>query len=251
MEVNGNVNIQFTNAMRSAGNTSNLFRELNTKLIWVSATSTENRFNQMLVGFIEDGTDGNDWAYDAPKLNSLGELSFYSYMDGEPFAIQGYGLIETERVVPLGLNSQFQTTVEIALDSTFNMMDNEIILEDRHFNIFHDLKQSNYVFQSSQTLYDDRFFLRFAPEMVTGIQNISGEITMNAFIANGQLQLRSSKPIQGILELTDMSGKSIWKANNQEIDQNGFSIDVHSLSRGSYVVHLWTKDGPFVQKVFK
>jgi len=251
VEVNGNGNIQFTNAMRSTGNTANLFRAMDTKLAWISATSTENRFNQMLVGFVEDGTDGSDWAYDAPKLNSLGELSLYSYMDGQPLAIQGYGPLEQERVVPLGLNSQFQTTVKIGLDSTSNMNDYAIILEDRYFNIYHDLKQSAYLFQSSPMLYDDRFFLRFGPEVITGIQEESSAVTMNAFIANDLLQLRTSKPLKGILELTDMSGKTIWKADDQKIDQNGFNFDVFSLSRGSYVVHLWTKDGSFVQKVFK
>ena len=251
VNVNGNGSIQFTNAMRTATNTSNLFRQLETKLLWLSATSASNRYNQTLVGFVEDGTDGSDWDYDAPKLNSLGGLSLYSYMDGEALAIQGYGLFNQDRVVALGLNSGFQDVVTIRLDSTENMTDENIILEDRHFGVFHDLKLAPFQFQSSDVLYSDRFFLHFSEQVVTGITDTKHDSKMNAFIANDFLQVSANESILGVIQIIDITGKIVLEVPNMNLSPATTKLNVSSLSTGIYSVRFMSETGSLVQKVFK
>ncbi len=251
VNVNGNGTIQFTNAMRTASNTTNIFRQSETQLLWLNAISSDNRFNQTLVGFTEDGTDGNDWAYDAPKLNALGELSLYSYIDGEPLAIQGYGPFEQGRIVPLGLNSDYQTVVTISLDSTENMDVEDIILEDRYYGLFHDLRVSSYVFQSSPMLYSDRFFLHFAPQMVTGVSSNTIAPEMQAYIANDMLNLRSNSRITGTLQMFDMSGKMVLQSSNVILGTELLKVDVSHLAKGVYSVRIQDSKKAYVQKVIK
>ncbi len=253
VEVNATVNtpgngfLRFTNAMRTATNTSVLFRQAERKLLWLSTVSATNSYNQLAVGFFEDGTDGEDWGYDAPKLNALGALSFFSYMDGSPYGIQVYGELEPERVVPLGLNSQSQTMVTIALDSTENITE-DVILEDRHMGIFHDLRQSSYVFQSASTLYEDRFFLHFAPQMVTSIDG-SPESESTIYMHDGRLFLSTSEMFKGAVRMVDISGRMVWQATDVTVDPSGRSFDMQHLSRGVYVVMMEGREGTFNSKV--
>ncbi len=251
VNVNANGNVQFTNAMRTASNTINIFRQIDTKLLWLSALSTDHRFNQTLVGFAEDGSDGNDWAYDAPKLNALGELSFYSYLGGEPFAIQGYGQFTQERIVPLGLNSSFQTSVTITLDSTENMNFEDIILEDRHLGIFNDLRIAPYVFQVSATTYTDRFFLHFAPQMVTSVDVDASNRTLSAYINNDILHIRLSKALTGTLKVFDMSGKMVIESSVELQPNSALTIDVATLAKGVYSVLVQNDGGSQVAKVIR
>jgi hypothetical protein len=243
----GNGFLRFTNAMRTATNTSVLFRQAERKLLWLSTVSATNSYNQLAVGFFEDGTDGEDWGYDAPKLNALGVLSFFSYMDGSPYGIQVYGELEPERVVPLGLNSQSQTMVTIALDSTENITE-DVILEDRHMGIFHDLRQSSYVFQSASTLYEDRFFLHFAPQMVTSLGE-SSESDATIYMHDGRLFLSTSETFKGAVRMVDISGRMVWQATDVTVDPSGRSFDMQHLSRGVYVVMMEGREGTFNAKV--
>jgi len=234
----GSESIQFNNGMRVAGNTFMLFRQVEQKKIWLSALSASNRYNQTLVGFSDDGTDGPDWSYDAPKLNALGGLSLYSLMDGMPYAIQAYGPLYPDRIVPLGLTSGEFVPVTISLDSTDNMLVSEdIILEDRHLDIFHDLRSGSYLFQSAEVQYLDRFFLHFASQLVTDIPNPDKDSCVEAFMYDGILTvtLGSALPLNTLLQLVDMRGRTVWQA---QTNGTRTMADLSSLSKGIYVVRM-------------
>jgi len=242
--------LRFTNDMRTNTNTNVLFRQAERKLLWLSTLSANNNYNQLAVGFFEDGTDGEDWGYDSPKFNSLGALSFFSYMDGSPYGIQVYSELEPERIVPLGLNSQAQTLVTIALDSTENIIE-DVILEDRHMGIFHDLRVSSYVFQSAPMLYSDRFFLHFASQMVTGITSANAAPEVQAYIANDMLNLRSTSRLTGTLQMFDMSGKMVLETSNVTLGAELLKVDVSHLAKGVYSVRIQDSKKAHVQKVIK
>jgi hypothetical protein len=205
-----------------------------------------------LVGFTEDGTDGIDWAYDASKLNSLSDLSFYSLIDGEPYAIQGYGELYPDRIVPLGFVSGFNTTVTIALDDMDNMTDDDIILEDRYLNIFTDMHLGEYTFQSDIVSYQDRFFLHFVPYTVTGVRDNALVDSFTAFVNDDLLNLRVSESVQGDLEMLDMGGRLVWSRSHVTLGQASSQFDISGLSKGVYVVRLTSTEGMIVsQKVMK
>ena len=248
VDVNGDGTLNFTNAMRVTGNTTMLFRPMETKLLWLSATSAENRINQTLVGFVEDATDGVDWAYDGPKLNWLSDLSFHSYLDGEPFAIQGYGPIDNERIVPLGLNSGFQTSVTIALDSVFNMADEMVILEDRYFDMFHDLRQTPFVFQSDEMHYPDRFFLHVGETLLTELEEV-GSTSLQAFVSSDVLYIASNgfTGTHASIDLLDIRGRSIIKKNGVKLMEGQASIQLSNLKTGIYILRV-ELDGQLMSK---
>jgi small nuclear ribonucleoprotein (snRNP)-like protein len=172
-------------------------------------------------------------------------------MDGAPFAIQGYGPFEQERIVPLGLNSHYQTVVTLELDSTENMDVEDIILEDRYYGIYHDLRVTPYVFQSAPMLYSDRFFLHFAPQMVTGVSSSTVAPEMQAFVASDMLNLRSNSRITGTLQMFDMSGKMVLETSNVSLGSELLKVDVSHLAKGVYSVRIQDSKKAHVQKVIK
>jgi hypothetical protein len=240
--------------MRVATNTSILFRQAEVKKLWLSATNTENLSNQLLVGFTEDGTDGVDWGYDGSHLSPQSDLSFYSLIDGAPYAIQGYGPLDAQRIVPLGFVSGLNTSVTFILDDVDNMEDDDIILEDRYLDMFTDMHLEDYTFQSGIASYQDRFFLHFTPLMVTGVRDDALVNNFTAFVNNdlNLLNLQTGTSVQGNLDMLDMSGRLVWSRSNVTLGQTNSQFDISGLSKGVYVVRLTSVDGMTVsQKVMK
>ncbi len=252
VQVNGNGLIHFTNAMRTTGNTSMLFRqeESEDKRLWLSAKSDANRYTQTLIGFMQDATDGEDWLYDAPKMNPLGELSLYSFGNGQSLAIQGFASLNEPRTVPLGVHSAFECLVTIALDSTDNMVQTGIILEDRHENLFHDLRSSAYTFTTQAALHSDRFFLHINAGQAMGIDEVNSAPCMSAWFNDGFLFVKTtSEPMETIhIQLVDIQGRSVWQ---QAMNNPIITADLSNLDQGIYVVQLLKTSGACNLKVVR
>jgi hypothetical protein len=236
---NGTVN--FTNAMRTAGNSTVLFRLADESEgmqgLWLSATSEALRYNQTAVVFSPDGSEGLDWGYDAPKLNPTGPLRFYSLLDEEPLAIQTYGALGlSTRTVPLGLHTNTSGIVTIALDSIEGLQNRDIVLEDRYENHFHNLRQSNYAFRAVEGAHHNRLFLRIGEGEATGIAETEGGLV--AYIANGFLHLRTSQATTGTIELMDMGGRQVLVEPQLNLGQEAMRIDVSNLAKGVYAVRI-------------
>lgn len=250
VKVNGNGSIQFTNAMRTAGNTSMLFRPAMEQRLWLSVSNTQGGYNQTLVGFLDETTEGVDWGYDAPKLDPVTNLSLYSFIGNEPYAIQFYDPLFPERIVPLGLASGFDTEITFSIDDLENMSDEYIILEDRYLDVFHDLQESSYSFQASSVQYLDRFFLHFMPNQVTGLEDALSSTGLHAYINDGVLNLTMNEDLTGDLSLFDMSGRMVLNSNVVINGQRG-KVDVSGLVRGAYIVKVSANGVVATQKVFK
>jgi len=231
--------VNFTNAMRTSGNTAMLFRQAEDGLqrLWLSATSEAMRYNQTMVAFSPDGSEGRDWGFDAPKMNPTGPLRFYSMLDGEPMAIQTYGTLGlSTRTVPLGLHSNASVIVTIAIDSLEGLQDRDIVLEDRYYGRFHDLRQADYTFRAAEGTHHGRLFLRIGEGEATGIAEAEGG--MVAYIADGYLHLRTTHAMTGAIELMDMGGRLVMSQTQVSMGPEVFRLDVSHLTRGVYAVRL-------------
>jgi hypothetical protein len=245
-------NLNFTNAMRTAGNTAALFRQEERKLLWLSAVSSGDHYNQTAVGFFDDATDEADWGYDAPKLNWMNALSFYSLMQGEPYGIQVYGEFSPQREVPLGVHCGEAQSVTFRLDSTQHLTGEDIYLEDRLLGIFHDLQQSDYSIALGQGLHEGRFFLRFDTELVTGIDRTRTEDWRpTAYMYDGELTVGGSSDAESHLMLMDMSGRLIWEQDAVLLGTARKSFDLSTLSRGMYTLRIANANGLFAQKLMR
>ncbi|WP_309640133.1 hypothetical protein [Flavobacterium sp.] len=214
--------ITFKNSMRVAGSNDRFFRnsipinnpsrDENTvtekSRIWLDLISNSGSFSQILVGYITDATLDYDRMYDGVPIDESGML-LYSIIPERKLIIQGRPLPfdETDQVT-LGFKSLVQDTYSLGLDAVDGLFENHnIYIEDRDLNIIHDLKHSPYTFTSGSGSFNDRFVLRYT-DTALSTETFDANANVTAFIANHELQIKSSKNMVNIT-LYDISGKLI------------------------------------------
>jgi subtilisin-like proprotein convertase family protein len=248
VEVSGTGSINFDNDMRTLENPGLLFRQAEMKRMWLTL-SNGNLSDETLIGFAEDGTDGVDWLYDAPALNWMANLTFFSLLDNEPYAIQAYGPFDPNKVVPLGMNAGMQMNASITLSQVDGLEDEDIYLEDRYLGIFHDLNESAYQFDTEAALYMDRFFIHYGAS-VTDIDELNSN-SFGVYVANDVLNVASQEDLEGRLTIVDATGRMVYVKDNVQLNHTGVKIDLSGVTDGVYIVTFATAETTMTKKVVK
>src|SRR5690606_2140763 len=153
-----------------AGKTQENNRAIEKHRIWLDLIAPNNRANSILVGYIENATNGIDRLYDGYELSET-STRFYSLIADEKMAIQGKALpFEESDTVPLGVVIPLAGNYTIAintLDGLFESTNQDIYLEDTYTGIIHDLRGAPYSFTSGTGTFNDRFILRYTNETLS------------------------------------------------------------------------------------
>jgi len=206
----------FNNAMRVNGANDIFFRSANDFLssepernrIWLNLADNQGSFSQALVGYIEGATNGIDRSFDGDALSS-NAVSLYSLNSGKMLGIQGRALpFDENDQIPMGYSSSIANTLTIGIDQVDGFFpDKNIYLEDKLFNVIHDLKQAPYSFATASGTFDDRFVLRFTSTAL-GTNHPENIVGLTAFIKNSKLFVEAGETIERI-SIYDISGKLI------------------------------------------
>lgn len=244
-----NGNATFNNAMRLKDNTSNdqFFRSTNhPNKLWLNLTSDNGVFNQVLVAYVNDATDGDDgFAFDSPRMLSSGTNSIiYTLIEGQPdtkYAIQGKSIssISTQEIIKLGFYTAIgQATIyklSIAkLEGNF-MNNQPIYIKDYLLNVTHNISQSDYTFTSEAGSFNNRFEIVFT-EQSLGIQDET--IDQNLIITEiDQNIIKVSTSLNSQIEtvkLYNLQGKLV---SNTSVNNRGYTIiNIPNLSSSVYIV---------------
>lgn len=173
----------FRNTMRTGGATNsntNFYRNatnLNTTntdptaafekhRIWLDISNEGNAYKQMLVGYIQDGTDGLDRLFDGEMVDNENRIVLYTKVEDKKLSIQGRGLtFTTDDVFALGYKATVADNYTINLSDYDGLFTGQAIyLEDTLLNVIHNLKESSYSFASEVGTFEDRFVLRFTTQ---------------------------------------------------------------------------------------
>lgn len=172
-EVPSGTTVEFTNQMRSKNHNNSVFyRTANQpeSRLWIDLAKVDSNTNQfinrILVGYVNNATNGLDNLNDAVKAKKL-DTDIYSLttssVDG--FSIQGRQLpFNPEDIVPLGINIKQAGNYVINLAFVEGELENEtqeIYIEDRELQITHNLKSGNYNFSSTAGRFEDRFVIKY------------------------------------------------------------------------------------------
>ena len=170
-------NVTFNNSMRQVitnYNNNTFFRtdspeqnqsSIERHRVWLDLLSPNNVTNSILVGYVQNATNGIDRLYDGYDL-STDSSGFYSVLEGETMSIQGRAIpFLQEDTVPIGViaNEPGSHTIAInTLDGLFASDDQNIYIEDTELNIIHDIRMSPYSFTINAGTHNDRFILRLS-----------------------------------------------------------------------------------------
>lgn len=175
--------VEFNNSMRMEDANDQFFKGIITKdkkvnkdrdRIWLNLTTNKGGFNQLLIGFDKKATDLFDSGFDALKLSGGNKIGFYSILEDDKMAIQGFGTFHDNKEVTLGFDTKLdkrQYKISIA-NLEGKLQEASIILKDNLLLLSHDLKESPYIFYHDEVgEYKDRFTLSFSYDFSTSAAN--------------------------------------------------------------------------------
>ncbi len=180
---------------------------------WRIQLSNENdQIAETLIIAHPEATNDKDRLFDAIRLKGRTDLQLYTYINDQPYAIQGIPDIENESTVPLGVDLGAGWYELRLTDEDPNY---EAWLYDRSIGQYINLSEAGYQFHSGEVINDDRFHLLIS---ATGQQfhtGLAGHMSLG--IKDQVLELRSqlgTKKITGRLAVHTISGRKVTEYNN-------------------------------------
>jgi hypothetical protein len=80
--------------------------DLEAHRFWLNIYNSEGAFKQLLIGYIENATNGLDRGFDGQMVNGGNVISLYAMQDAMKLSIQGRALpFNVTDVIPLGYKS--------------------------------------------------------------------------------------------------------------------------------------------------
>jgi hypothetical protein len=160
-------NVVFNNTMRTTQNNA-FFDASQWQRLWISVTNTSNHYNETLLAFMTEATDGVDADFDAPKLFGSTILAVSSMIDGSHYAIQARSPITQDKMIQLSVRASSSGAQILRIRDIENFPSSAmVILEDTKLGLFHNLRANdtyNYVFDHNTDEF--RFRLHFKPAIV-------------------------------------------------------------------------------------
>jgi len=157
--------LNFDNAMRSTKNNV-FFRMAPIQRLWLSAVGPSGDYNETLIAFTQEATDGYDYLYDARKLYGSTKIALYSKNANQRFAIQALAPLNGQRAITVGLDAGEDGYYTLQLKTAEALDENvTLILEDMHTGDVHNLRtDGSYRFYADAGAHENRFILYITPE---------------------------------------------------------------------------------------
>jgi len=177
----GSGSVTFKNSQREVEN-SYFYRDASEEpwKLFFNVKNEDGLYNDIIVGFTDDATNGIDPQYDGYKLLGNADLALYSLIGEKAFAIQGLPKFNNSefRTVNLGLHAGVTGDYEFSVISIQKFPAFvEILFEDKETGIFTNLREtpSVSVTISESGFYHERFTLHFnvntAPQLEFPAEN--------------------------------------------------------------------------------
>lgn len=229
----------FRNNMRVAGMNNQFYSDdqpttgLEKHRVWVNITSATGAYDETLVGYIENATQGFDPLFDGTTFPAGNAVSIYSLLEDKKIAIQGRSLpFDNQDIVPLGYRTNVAGEFTIALEQFDGLFgDQDVFLYDKTAQTYHNLKNGGFTFTSVTGTFEDRFELRYVD---TTLGTIDHEKANSVIVIkkDDHIEISSGAINMKTVTLYDITGKRIMQAtdiNNTLFTSNDLNIPTQVL----------------------
>ncbi len=244
-----NGTVQFNNSMRNIGFVNTQFFRTATNndplrvkdRVWLDLTNEDGAFNQTLIGFFDEATQGYDRRYDGEYLNSNTYLSLYSRMNETSYTIQGKPTFKLDDKIILGFEANIVGNLKLSISQLEGILSSEdvsIFLIDNDLEVVHNLKESDYNFEISQSgTYNNRFEIVFQePQSILSIEDITD---FKSLLISNELDailvkyLTNNDEVIADLKIYDVLGRELF---NKKVNENELYISSNSFAEGSLLI---------------
>ncbi|HBK83624.1 MAG TPA: hypothetical protein DDZ41_08515, partial [Flavobacterium sp.] len=223
-------NVTFTNCMRLTNNNLNFYKNQNSEnsaatidKFKLRLTGDNGVYNELIVGYLKEGTLGYDRMYDA-TASSISTAQLYTIMDNSDknLAINARPIFANNDKVTLGFkksNSDKETfSIEITdKHGIFNTSAVNVYLYDKLLDAYHNLNESNFIYTTNEELVNDRFEIVYKKVSLDSDENFSN--TAVIVLNDNNLSIKASDAIKEVI-VYDITGRII--ENYQSINNNDF-----------------------------
>lgn len=252
MDVSQNGLISFNNDMRVVNKTdenTQFFKSSTTKKeekaisvqndknkVWLSFTNKKGVFSQSLIAFLQGATDGFESNYDGIRAGTDLNVKFYSVLDEKELAIQGRPVLKGDELIQLGFYitkpDQFIISID-RIEGLISEEDSNVYLIDNELNIIHDLKESDYLFNVSESgKHNDRFAIQFKNLSLGIDEHFIKKEELNIINRDNGFEVRSNRVVESI-QIYDLMGRLLI---SRRPNQQSFYINTESIKKGTLLI---------------
>jgi hypothetical protein len=211
-------------------------------------------FNQLLIGLLEDATEGEDRLYDAFKIRGNYNISLASLDgDGNEYAIMAIPHPSVQRTIPLSVNLLQGGIFRFHANTLENLEGYNVYLFDTRTGLNTLLQEGTQVevVISAGESYD-RFYLIFVPNSATGISDLEQPM-VNLWTGNDDqlhVQVSGSNLETALIELFDLQGKLV--VSRQLTFASGLATTpILGLSTGAYIARITSDEVNLSKRILK
>ncbi len=219
-------NIVFTNRMRKANSSDQFFRnamdtdneeagiEAEASRVWFNITAEGDVFTQAVVGYTSDATLDIDNGIDGVSFAD-GATNIYSLVGESKLAIQGRPAFTAGDVVPMGFDTETAGTFTLSIDHVDGLFlgDQAIFVKDNMTGAVHNLKDSDYTFESEAGTFNTRFEIVYVTEALGTDNPVVAPAQVIVFQNAKQVTVTAPETIKSVV-VYDLLGKVIYVNNN-------------------------------------
>ena len=234
--------VNFTNAMRSHGTLSGIYRMAAEEGTVRMTLSNSTASDEAILLFNENASDDFD-VYDSHKFWASNIPQLYMNEATDTLVINGLYSTSTNPVVDLGV--KLPLAGSYVLNATeITVVDENVFLEDRLLSIFQDLNlESSYAFSSSVGgNIPNRFALHFGMA-VTGLEDAGSNVGI--YSHGKQVTVLLNEISAGTIDVLDMAGRVV---HTQNVNSERTTIELSTAS-GIYLVRVETANGTITKKI--
>lgn len=247
--------ISFENELREDASTTTQFFKSSDALakntesekhrIWLNLNDGTKSYNQILVGYTANATNGIDNKIDGKMLDTS-KTSLYNLIENSEYVIQGKGLpFSDEDTVKLGLKVTEASNFEINIEQVDGLFENqEVFVKDSFTGAIHNLKEGSYYFISQAGTFNDRFELIY--KKPTKEVAISATNTVAVLVKNNELTIQSYQSAIASVEVYDVLGKVVFTKNG--INNKQFNTNEITATKQALIVKIQLENGEVIVK---
>jgi hypothetical protein len=240
---NTTASVNFTNAMRSHGTLSGIYRMAAEEEIIRITLGDGTASDEAILLFNQEATDDFD-AYDSHKFWAAASVpQLYTTTGSDTLVINGLTGTASNPVIDLGMKISAQGNYTLNATS-ITVVGETIFLEDRLLGVFQDLNlQPTYAFTSSVAGNIPTRFALHLGMSVTGVDDVQSNIGIYSF--SNQITILLNESETGTLTIFDIAGKIV---HFQNLVSDRSLVNLESAS-GIYIVKVETSENSITRKV--
>lgn len=254
---NGDYTVNFKNSMRVESSNSDFYRTaqpantatqlLEKNRLWINISNAQGAYNQALVGYITNATNGADALFDGKPWAAGNVVSLYSVEGANTYSIQGRALPFTNSdVVPLGYSTTIAGNFTIALESFDGLFQNQgVYLLDKTNSVTQDLKAGSYTFASAVGTFNDRFEIRYTGTTLSVGNPPVATTGLAVYSDSHQLALKGSSEM-ATMAVYDLAGRELYHSGS--IHSSSFKTPSLNLQNQVILVKAVFENGAVLHK---